>query len=93
MRRCMDFSLLTNERRLFGSTVAGEGLPQHRPLPPFRGAFRWPEASPIRPSCPDLLIRALAEGSVAVIHGNSLQANAAAGLERGECQTQLKSGW
>jgi len=27
----------------------------------------------LRPSCPDLLIRALAEGRVAVIHGDSLQ--------------------
>ena len=52
-----------------------------------------PHPSDSRPTCPDLLIRALAEGSLAVIHGNSLQANAAAGLERGECQTQLKSGW
>jgi len=40
-----------------------------------------------------LYIRALAEGSVAVIHGNSLQANAAAGLEhsRGDSAASCKS--
>jgi hypothetical protein len=48
---------------------------------------------PLPANCPDLLIRALAEGSVAVIHGNSLQANAAAGLEhsRGNSAASCKS--
>ena len=36
-----------------------------------------PHPSDSRPTCPDLLIRALAEGSLAVIHGNTSQANAA----------------
>src|SRR6185369_15261059 len=57
------------------------GAPE-RPERGTSGLCCWQDSSHFRPNCPDRLIRALAEGSVAVIHGDSLQATAAAGVSR-----------